>query len=162
MIDILQITTTDAVRGVLGADGLEELTDEQLISINLPFELEVDLDEWLEPLKPVSEIISEGTAPGATTEEQIRYRTLQLYGKYFCSYRVANSAEYTLIEVLNDGQSEVRRTKRDLPAFLARLAGLAGGYKAKLIEGVGGEVSSPPSFFSAVPPDYDPVTNETV
>lgn len=162
MIDILQITTTDAVRGVLGADGLEELTDAQLISINLPFELEVDLDEWLEPLKAVADIISEGTAPGATLEQKMTYRTLQLYGKYFCAYRVANSAEYTLLEVLNDGQSEVRRTKRDLPAFLARLAGLAGGYKAKLIEGAGGEVSTTPSFFSRVAPSLDPVTNETL
>lgn len=161
MIDILQITTTDAVRGMLGADGLEELTDEELISINLPFELEVDLDQWLEPVKPVSEVISEGTTAGATQEEVMRYRTLQLYGKYFCTYTVASSAEYTLLEILNDGQSEVRRTKRDLPAFLGRLAGLASKYKAQLLEGLGGTVSGPPEFLVGVVPAYDPVTNET-
>lgn len=161
MIDILQITTTDAVRGVLGADGLGELTDQALISINLPFEMQVDLDEWLEPLKAVSEIIAEGTAAGATAEQVTAYRTLQLYGKYFCTYRVAVSTEYTLLEVLNDGQTESRRPKRDLEAFLARLLGLAGKYKAMLVEDFGGAVSGPAVFFSAVSPAADPVTNET-
>lgn len=155
------LADTETVRAVLGAHSVE-ISDEVLISLDLDLELIVDFGSWLPSDTSYETIVQSGQADGATDDEIMAYRMLRLYSKYQCAWLVAHSQALMLAEVINDGQSEMRRPKREeTEKLLKSLRGMADRFKNLLLPLLGGTANDGATLFSKASPDYDPVTNET-
>ena len=162
MADILShVVTTETVRAVLGADEVE-LPDSLLSDLMLKTELIADLSGWLPSGVTYKSITFDGRGAGATDDQILAYQYLILYSKYFCAWATAKTTPFTLAESINDGQSEMQRSKREkLADLLAMLKASADRYKELLLPLVGGTVTEDVAFLAKASPSYDPVTNET-
>ena len=160
MISILQLTTSDAVRALLGISEAE-LQDTVITAAAVEDELRLDLGTWLPTDVVLETVIQEGLAADEWSDEQKTYLRLAAYAKAFCAhYFVANQDNWRLIR-LTDGQvDEQRKSSVDLEALARYLQGLMGSHKTAFLALVAPATTTPVSMtvMGKARPTYDPVT----
>ena len=158
MINILGITTSDAIRGVLGVSE-EEIPDQVMTDVLLEDQLDLDIHEWLSD--PVSTVIAEGIAGGATETQVKRLKALKLHAQYKGAVLLFSHVRSGTALETSDGQNLLKRRVDDLEKLLPELMELAAKYQAMLVELQGGTITEAPTLVGKATPAYDPITNET-
>lgn len=154
--DILDYTTTDAVRGALGLD-TEEIPDEMLVEQGLETALLADLDDWL-PTHP--DIWATGFSNTAEAVDKQRQRWLQLYSMWYCAAYVAEMHP-SWPQMMSDGKMQIRRfANLDFDALMNRTKGHRDRYKGYLLASYG-TATPTRTFISGVRAEYDPVVGGT-
>lgn len=159
MIDILGLTTSDAVRAVLGVD-VEELEDEVFTSIGVNEELQLDLDGWLPAGADLETITADGSTADRGTDEYTTYQRLAAYSRAFCSHYLLIGQNNWRLTRLTDGTVNEQRSDFSKDEEMERrLLDLMNKHKQALLdllEGDSGVVSFGVAGVSS--PSYDPVT----
>ena len=154
MADILDYTTTQAVRGALGLTD-NELTDAFLLDQGIDVALSADLYTWL----PDHEAIWLRSISAAATPEDLQAgRLLQLYSLWFCA---ATAADMWLAvpQRISDGKEDLRRfTNLDFEKLSESAKEKALYYRDELKKLLNPNYSSGPTLVGGVKPGYDPVT----
>lgn len=161
MISIAQLTTSDAVRGLLGVSEAE-LPDEIITAAAVDEELLLDLSTWLPNDVVLVDIIVAGSAAAEGTEDWATLARLSAYAKAFGAHFFVLSQENWRLTRLGDGQiAEQRKDAVDLEALAKALQGLMGRHRAAFLELVTPEAvpsSARVTLAGASKPSYDPVT----
>jgi len=147
MADILEWTTTEAVRGALGVTD-NEVPDSFLLHQNMHLQLEHDLDSWF----PLRGDLDDGDDADIKT-----LRGLRLYSMWFCA---ALTADMWLAfpQRISDGKADLRRfTALDFEELSLRAAAKRDAYRNALDPNPP-ETNLIPHVAGAAP-SYDPVTN---
>jgi chromosome condensin MukBEF complex kleisin-like MukF subunit len=159
-IDILTVTTTDAVRATLGVSELaQEMPDAYFTSRNIAAALRLELSTWLpatlEELEDAADAADEGD------DAILVWDAVQLASTYWCAWEVAKTAPIALFQKLEDGQNAVQRPVWDQKALLDMLANGYTTYRDKALE-VYTETTpaaATASWLAGVSsPTFDPVT----
>ena len=151
----ISLTTTEAVRAVLGisADS-HELDDQVFEDHEIEAELEFSLDLWLADSAStnITTIVTSGTNKAKTA--------LGLITKYLAALLILPSLSSATAKTISDGQDEFTRQDRDFAQLKADLqAKLALYQKALLTEIL--PTAAPVTTFSVIGksvPTYDPIT----
>lgn len=153
MIDILNLTTSQQIRALLGVTSAD-LPDDMVEGMGLVDDLTEELYGWLEEWAEVRD--------SGTDRQQ---RLLRLYAKYQASAYAAASAQNFVLNKMSDGANIGERTELDLDAFNAlreSLTARAMGYRSDLLYDLAGESETDTSvavtLFGGVTPSRDPVT----
>ena len=152
-MDILSLTTTQAVRAVLGIaeDTTElpvgELPDSAFTALGISDLLSLQLEGWL----PIS--IAEATALTGSALSALKACAL-----YNCALIMLPSLRHGAATKYSDGQNELQRQPRDFEALRADLEAELGQYRALFMASYGASVALGTSFFGVARPVYDPVT----
>jgi hypothetical protein len=148
-------TTTEQIRAALGVT-VKELSDEIMTGLQLDFQLEAELDV----LVPThADIKTAGEAGALGSPERKAWQNLQLLAMYVGAIIFDDNRQMWSVQEISDGDFSQKRFSKDdletLRSFLIERRNFyAGGLNPDLVQ------TEPGSFFSIVPPGYDPVTNE--
>jgi chromosome condensin MukBEF complex kleisin-like MukF subunit len=159
-IDILTVTTSDAVRATLGVSELaQELPDAYFASRNIAAALRLELSTWLpatlEELEDAADAADEGD------DAILVWDAVQLASTYWCAWEVAKTAPIALFQKLEDGQNSVARPTWDQQELLAVLANSYALYRDKALEVYTDTTptTATASWLAGVSrPTFDPVT----
>ena len=154
MADVLY-TTTDSIRAAIGVSDVE-IGDNRIIDLCVEDQLLIYFDEVV----PTHENIqSEGTSPGATAEQKLRWRALRMLTMYAAAVIVLQAAQTLLAQKLDDGGTSMARfAKDDITTLVSNLAGQRDQYLS-IVNGESDVTANAlPTPFLAVQPGYDPVT----
>lgn len=159
MIDILDLTDSDAVRAVLAADE-QEIPDEMMTAADLEGELTLDLSEWVPDSVSIEDVITDGESADQGSEEQLKYLRLSSYAKAFCAlFFVVNQDMWRTIRLTDGNVDTRRRSDTDLEALARRLNEQLGKHRAGFLDLLDPDaVSTGFTPFSVSSPTYDPVT----
>ena len=101
-MDILALTSTEAVRATIGVDDTE-FNDSRFTERNIADELEIDLYSWL----PLWVTLIADDSNDAVIERQ--KKALKNYAKYFVSVRAFSAANQAFLQSKSDGEVESKR-----------------------------------------------------
>lgn len=151
-MDILGLTTTEAIRATLGVseDSLE-LPDEVFENHEIEDEIELNLVSWL-PVD-MTTILSGG--------DPLAIKRLRACAKYIGALLLLPSLTTSTASKQSDGQDEFQRQPRDLALMKENLEELLARYQTALVDSL---VTTPTTVFSIMgrsSPSYDPVTGLT-
>ena len=155
-MDILSLTTSEAIRGLLGVE-LLELPEQTFTDVALASRLQYDIEGWLSD--PIATVVAEGVDVGATAAEVRRYNGLRFYAQCMGGILIFPHLRLGKAEEISDGQNLFKRSKQAMKDLLEDLHGMADGYRAELLV-MQGETASAMPIISGTSPTYDPVTNE--
>ena len=132
-IDILTVTTSDAVRATLGVSELaQEMPDGYFASRNIASALRLELSSWLpatlEELEDAADAADEGD------DAILVWDAVQLASTYWCAWEVAKTAPIALFQKISDGQNEAQRSAWNQQELLAVLANGYALYRDKALE----------------------------
>lgn len=150
-MDILSLTTTQAIRAVLGvSQESDELNDAVFTDIGIEDELELSFSDWL-PV-PYTQIVSSGPATAL--------QALRVCAKYAGALILLPSLQNAVSIRQSDGQNEFQRHPRDLTALKKSLEEALGRYKSVVLSEVDPVTVAPtsPTWFGKASPSFDPVT----
>lgn len=160
-MNILTLTSSDAVRAVLGLTEVSgELEDQTLIDLGISNLLLLELSSWL----PVSIQAIEDAAASAvdeTARANLAYLALKAASAYYCGSVLLDSGELSFAERYEDGQNKMKRQAHDVQALLDRVYGKYLYYRQQVLT----YLETPAEVYSAnwmvgrSAPNYDPVTN---
>lgn len=157
-VDILTVTTSEAIRATLGVSELaQELPDSYFASRNMAAALRLELSTWLpatlEELEDAADAADEGD------DAILVWDAVQLASTYWCAWEVAKTAPIAFFQKLGDGQSEVTRPTWDQTELLDLLARGYASYRAKALEFYTGTATTTATWLAGVSrPTFDPVT----
>jgi len=151
-MDILGLTTTEAIRATLGVseDSLE-LPDTVFENHEIEDEIELNLVSWL-PVDMMA--ILSGS-------DQLAIKRLRACAKYIGALLLLPSLTTSTASKQSDGQDEFQRQPRDLALMKDNLEELLARYQTALVDSL---VATPTTVFSIMgrsSPSYDPVTGLT-
>lgn len=156
---LLSITTTEAIRAVLGISATtEELPDSMFVESEFETELQVTLEQWLP--ETISTICAGAAA--ATTGYAEKLSLLKLCAQYEGALIVLSSAPLGFAQQLSDGQNEFHRDKKALAKLEELLRAKAGTFRTILAATYGETDPESADLFGSASPNYDPVTDTTV
>lgn len=150
-MDILSLTTTEAIRALLGV-ALEtaELEDQVFDDLEISDGIELDLLSWLPASQPIATILSSGSP--------VAKKALRACAKYIGALLFLPALVTATAKQQKDGQDEFQRQDRDWRLLREQLeAGLA-KYKTQLLSEVSPGTATTVSWFGRARPDFDPVT----
>ena len=132
-IDILTVTTSDAVRATLGVSDLaQEMPDGYFASRNIASALRLELSSWLpatlEELEDAADAADEGD------DAILVWDAVQLASTYWCAWEVAKTAPIALFQKMGDVQNEIQRPVWKQEELLAVLANGYALYRDKALE----------------------------
>ena len=153
MLEFLGLTTSLAVRAVLGLDETE-LPDSSFLDMGVEEDLEADLDEWTP--EPYVDIISKGSAPGASDIEIKNLRLLKQYAKYKVAQSFLVSLPAGAAVKISDGHNVFNRSSDFISLLSDSIYDRLSNLKQILRKSYG--LSSSMNLVSSVTPSYDPVT----
>jgi hypothetical protein len=133
-LDILGLTTTEAIRAMIGIDeASRELPDQLFIDLEIEDALRLEFGSWL----PV---------------------TLDAW----CALEVLQAADISLAQRHSDGQNEFARQTYKVEDLLNRLNASYLRYRDLVLSNLGETVTASTTWLAGVAtPTYDPVTNTT-
>jgi ABC-type phosphate transport system auxiliary subunit len=158
VIQFLGITTSDSIRGVLGVDE-EEVPDQVMNDVNLAEQLEIDIESWL--ADPITTVVTEGNAGGATDTQLKRLKLLKLHAQFRGAILIFSHLRSGTAQETSDGQNTLKRRAQDLERLLPELEQMAAKYQVLLMDLDGMTPAGAPTLAGKATPAYDPVTNET-
>lgn len=149
-MDILNLTTTQAVRAVLGLSAeADELGDAVFSDVGIEDELELSLSSWL-PVAYTTILVS-----GTSTQIQ----ALRICAKYSAALIVLPSLMHAVALKQGDGQNEFQRNPQDIKQLQQSLEAALGKYQQMLLLSISPEsVSAYPTWVGRAVPAFDPVT----
>lgn len=160
MIPILELTTSNAVRAILGVDE-EELPDQVFLSLNLEDLLYVDIAGWLPAGSSLDSFVRDGVDAARGTEARLIWVRLSAYSQAFCAhFLLIGQSNWRLIRLTDGNVDERRAEQQGLDDMRRRLEGLMGLHREGLLELLSADLST--SGFSLIgisSPTSDPVTN---
>lgn len=159
-MDILGLTTTEAVRALIGIDeASQELPDQLFTDFELEDALALELGTWL-PMT-VSAVIEGGDGSG--DDGDLAYIALRSASKAWCAWQVLQAAEISLATKHEDGQNAMTRQAFKTEEILNRLGSLYSRYRELCLTYLGSvvTVSSTSWLAGKSSPVYDPVTDTT-
>lgn len=159
-MDILGITTTEAVRALIGIDeASQELPDQLFTDFEIEGALSLELGTWL-PVT-VSTVIEGGDGSG--DEGDLAYIALRSASKAWCAWQVLQAGEISLATKHEDGQNAMTRQSFKTEEILNRLGSLYSRYRELCLSYLGSValVSSTSWLAGKSSPAYDPVTDTT-
>jgi hypothetical protein len=162
-LDILSLTTSEAIRAALGISGdSDELIDQALTDLGIEDMLKLEFYGWL----PQSIASIEDAADAETDETQpasLAYLALRAAATYYCASIVAQPAEIAFAVKHSDGQNEFQRKPVDVDKLIARLRGSYADYREQVLSYLSAApvtVPAPSWMTGSASPSYDPVTNQ--
>jgi hypothetical protein len=161
MIQILNLTNSDAVRAALGiSEDSKELEDYVLQELRLDRLLKIELSTWLPTYKEIAE---DPLAEVEDTTEELRLFLLQGYATYWCAYTMMMTGEVSFALRHEDGQNKMIRQTYDVEELLNRLLTRALQYKSQLLSLISPSPAALVNWFiGSAQPNYDPITNAGV
>jgi len=162
-MDIGNLTTTEAIRAALGASSEEDLTDTDISNNTPELELELDLKSWLPDFDSIRDA---GILTTATEAQKTAYQHLKMYAKYFCADLISRSANFSMPQMITDGQNEVQRFQenkwKELRESLRRRMAIHRTYLSDyaVSEFSRTEETTQYSLFGKATPSFNPVTGE--
>jgi hypothetical protein len=159
-MDILNLTTTQAVRAAVGISGESgELEDQVFVDLDVPSLLRLELSSWIPA--PVSEIEAAAFSAADETEpEALAYAALRAASTYYCAILVMESAEISFAERHEDGQNKLKRQAHDTQEILTRLRVRYAGFQQQVLDYLEAPTTASTSWMiGRSVPAYDPVTN---
>ena len=156
-MDLLSVTTTEAVRAMIGIDeASQELPDQLFTDFEIEDALQLELGTWL-PVS-LSTVLTGGDGSGSSAD--LVYLALRNASKAWCAWQVLQAGEISIAQKHEDGQNAVSRQTFKLEELLLRLGGLYSKYRALCLLYLGQTVTSSTSWLAGISsPAYDPVTN---
>lgn len=155
---MIQYTSYDTLRGVLGIDDLE-IEDERFDSLNLDTLVSANLRDWL----PNHDAIwTQGQDPNATEEEVFLANALSLWTQYFCAAEIADAGTF-MFQSMTDGETTFKRFDVDFPLMAAMFRKKANNWKSVLLEMLDMEpeiVVKGLGIMGISSPSFDPVTGQ--
>lgn len=146
-MDILSLTTTEAVRALLGIDSkADELPDEVFSALGIDDLVQLSLERWL----PV-------TFSVALSGSDAALRSLSACVLYQAALLMLPSLRHAAANKLGDGQNEFQRQPRDFAALRDELEQLLARYQQAFLATQPSSTTAI-TWFSAVAPATDPVT----
>lgn len=148
-MDLLSLTTTEAIRATLGisADTLE-LEDQIFDDLEIEEALEIELNVWLPT--PVTTLIS------SATSDQLKL--LKQVARYTGSLLLVPQLLTLTASKQSDGQNEFQRQDRDVLQLKRELEGKLTQYKNLLLTALSVTTVKTFTLFGSAAPDFDPVT----
>jgi len=149
MMDLLSLTTTEAVRAVLGisADTLE-LEDQVFEDLEVEDALELEIGTWL--TVSISSAMSSLSRAGQLA--------LKGCAKYTAALLLTPQLLTMTASKQSDGQNEFQRQDRNIAEMKAEFLGKIEQYKLLVLDELETEVTVTPTFFGRASPVFDPVT----
>lgn len=151
-MDILGLTTTQAVRAVLGVseDSLE-LEDVVFTAHEVEVELLLSVDVMLQPASTTYlTILASG--------DSSTLLPLRQWSKYFCALSMLPSLATATASKQSDGQNEFQRQTRDFEALRKDLVAQLAKYEDMLLDLLGVADTAAFSIMGISSPTFDPVT----
>lgn len=151
-MDILGLTTTEAVRAILGiSDETGELDDAVFTSWEIEVELEVALGRWLP--ESYLNIVQAGVASNISL--------LSLCAKYQTALLLLPSLQIAVATRQSDGQNEFQRQAFDWEALRRNLEAALARYREALLESLTPtKTVATPTWIGRAAPSFDPVTGQ--
>jgi hypothetical protein len=162
-MEILTLTTTEAVRAVLGiSEESSELPDQLFTDLDMPNLLLLELSGWL----PASITQIEDAAFASddeTARANLAYLALKAASAYYCASVALESGELSFAERYEDGQNKLKRQTHDVQALLDRIYGKYLYHRQQVLTytETPAETYSSSWMVGRSVPSYDPVTNST-
>lgn len=162
-MDILNLTSTEAIRATIGAS-TEDLSDSNILESDIEAELQVNLLEWLPAYDTIRDA---GVVTGSSDAETLAYQHLQLYSKYFCADIVNRASNFAMAQMISDGENEVQRFQDNqwerLTDSIRRRMAVHRKYLITYAKSVlsGADETTSYSQFGKATPAFDPITGET-
>lgn len=156
-MEILTLTTYDAIRAVLGVDS-DDISDTTLTDFDLEPHLKLDLSFWFPSYQGLIDKV------GKSDSELLQISALEIYAKYFCANEVLISANMQFLQRKSDGEVESHRFQEDSlkelkDEFKERVATAKKMVLNLVTEFSPEKVSATPKFFSKSKPSNDVVTD---
>lgn len=157
MADILGIITYDTLRTTTGMS-VTDVSDEQIESLNLDLELEINLESWIPEFQ---EVLDEAWIEPKTGALQFVKKRLSAYSKYYTAALLCKAAPGLMLRKLSDGANIGERFATVKPEELTeQYMTKAAEFKAMILDYLEPDVADGSQFFSVVTPSYDPVLGE--
>lgn len=156
-MDLLGLTTSEAVRAFIGIDEASgELPDQLFVDLEIEDALKLEFGTWL----PVTLSVLLAGGDGSGSAADLAYTAARHAARAWCAMEVLQSAEISIAAKHSDGQNEFSRQAYKVPELLQRFAAVYGRYRDLALTNLGQTVSASASWMvSLASPDYDPVTN---
>lgn len=151
-MDILGLTTSGAIRAVLGV-GEEggELDDQVFVAHELEGDILLELNGWLpQPLETL-----------ATSEDTMVLLALKACAKYTGALLLLPSLDTATASKQSDGQDEFQRQTRNLVRMKKDLEEILGRYRQQLLDLLDPPAVTQFSLIGRSIPVFDPVTGQT-
>lgn len=148
-MDLLSLTTTEAIRATLGisADTLE-LEDQVFEDLEIEDALEIELNVWLP--SPVLTMFSSATAD--------QMKLLKQAARYTGALLLLPQLLTMTASKQSDGQNEFQRQDRDVLQLKKELEGKLSQYKNLLLDALSVVSVKTYTLFGRASPDFDPIT----
>lgn len=148
-MDLLSLTTTEAIRATLGisADTLE-LEDQVFEDLEIEDALEVELNVWLPD--PVATMISSASLD--------QLKLLRQAARYTGSLLLLPALLTMTASKQSDGQNEFQRQDRDILLLKRELEGKLNQYRNLLLDALSVTTVKTFTLFGRASPSFDPVT----
>lgn len=101
-MDILSLTSTEAVRAILGID-THDYSETKFTELDLDSDLEVHLATWFPDW---SGLLADNTADADVERQKL---ALKIYSKYYCARVLFTSAPMAFLKERSDGEVEANR-----------------------------------------------------
>ncbi len=153
-MDISGLTTTEAIRALLGiSESGHELDDQVFTDLDIETELTFSLDLWLTEAAAtdVNTVLLTGTIKAVSA--------LSLCAKYLGALLLIPSLSSATAKMLSDGQDEFQRQDRDFLQMSKDFQAKLGMYQAALLSALA--VTANTTTFAVMGraiPNFDPVT----
>ncbi len=156
-MDLLGVTTTEAVRALIGIDEASgELPDQLFVDWEIEDALRLELGTWLPAT--LSSILAGGD--GTSSPADLTYLALRNAGRAWCAWQVLQVGEISIAQKHEDGQNAFSRQAFRFDDLLLRLGALYSKYRDLCLVYAGQTATSSTSWLAGKSsPTYDPVTN---
>lgn len=157
-MDILGLTTSEAVRAFIGIDEPSgELPDQLFVDLEIEDALKLEFGTWL----PTTLTALLAGADGSGSPADLAYTAARHAARAWCAMELLQAAEISLATKHSDGQNEFARQAYKVGDLLQRFAGVYGKYRDLVLTYLGYTVVASTSWMvNRAIPDYDPVTNQ--
>ena len=158
-MDILGLTTTEAVQAFIGIDeDSRELPDQLFIDLEIEDGLKLEFGTWL----PVTLTALLEGADGSGSAADLAYTAARQAARAWCAMEVLQAAEISIAAKHSDGQNEFVRQPHKVAEVLERLKGSYQRYRDMVLTNLDQTVTAATSWLAGyASPSYDPVTNTT-
>ena len=158
-MDILGLTTTEAIRAMIGIDeASRELPDQLFIDLEIEDALRLEFGSWL----PVTLDELLAGADGSGSAADLAYLASRHAARAWCALEVLQAADISLAQRHSDGQNEFARQTYKVEDLLNRLNASYLRYRDLVLSNLGETVTASTTWLAGVAtPTYDPVTNTT-
>jgi hypothetical protein len=159
-MDILGLTTTEAVRAFIGIDeDSRELPDQLFVDLEIEDGLKLEFGAWL-PVT-LAALLAGGDNSGSPAD--LAYTAARQAARAWCAMEVLQVAEISIATKHSDGQNEFVRQPYKVAELLERLKASYLRYRDMVLVNLNQTTTPSTSWLAGyASPAYDPVTNTTV